>query len=69
MINKICTTLELSAKEIHALESFNKFNGTNLTLNSDMALIKKLLCIAGLKTGLRGGGGGGGGGGVVSTNK
>ena len=39
MINKICIALELSAKEIHALESFNKFNGTNLTLNSDIALI------------------------------
>ena len=31
--------MELSAKEIHALESFNKFNGTKLTLNSDIALI------------------------------
>ena len=38
MINKICTALELSAKEIHVLESFNKFNGTNFTLKSDIAL-------------------------------
>ena len=36
MVNKICNALELSAKETHVLESFNK----SLTLNSDMALKK-----------------------------
>ena len=48
--------MELSAKEIHVLESFNQFIGTNLTLNSDIALIsvrEKMLCIIGLKTGLK----------------
>ena len=41
-IDKSCTALELSVKEI--LESFNMFNGTNSTLNSDMALGPELQC-------------------------
>ena len=39
MINKICTALELSAKEKHALQNFKRFKGANLTPISDMALI------------------------------
>ena len=43
----------MSVKEI--LESFNKFKGTNLILNSDLALVstavKILLYIVGLKAG------------------
>ena len=48
--------MELTAKEKRALQSFSRFNGSNLILNSDMALIsawvKTLLCIVGLKQGL-----------------
>ena len=47
------TALELSVNEI--LESFNMFNGTNLILNADLALVsiqvKILLYIVGLKAG------------------
>ena len=53
MIDKSCTALEHSIKEIQ--ESFNMLNGTNPTLNFDMALIstqvKILLYIVGLKAG------------------
>ena len=53
---RIFIALELSAKEIHVLESFNKFSGTNLTLNSDIVLIsapvKKNVMHSRAKTGL-----------------
>ena len=53
MIDKSCTALEHSVKEIR--ESFNMLNGTNTTLNSDMVLVstqvKILLYIFGIKAG------------------
>ena len=47
------STKAVPVKEI--LESFNMFNGTKLTLNSDIALVytqvKTMLCIVALKAG------------------
>ena len=53
IIRSTNAALELSVKEI--LESFNVFQGTNLILNSDLALVstqvKILLYIVGLEAG------------------